>query len=181
MSKLPILCILLVIIVVSVHVEGYKRRCQCKRASKKTINSCTTGKNGRTICYKVKKYFFIRTKCTYPFDDSNTGGNGDSGSNDGTGTNDGTCSTGTRDVDGEDNDLVMLTDDCTEAENPQDAQDICAEGISKDPKELYFGTSCPTHFLQCDLFGGTFIMPCASGTEWCQRKLTCDHVGSCNT
>ncbi|XP_076454779.1 uncharacterized protein LOC143289621 [Babylonia areolata] len=32
-----------------------------------------------------------------------------------------------------------------------------------------------TKFIQCDAWGGTFVMPCAPGTVWSQTALTCIH------
>ncbi|XP_052062992.1 aspartate, glycine, lysine and serine-rich protein-like isoform X3 [Mytilus californianus] len=133
--------------------------------------------------------------------DDETGPNDGTGSDDGTGSNDETGSddgnddgTGTGGGldeeagetppgDGEDIDLVdiILIGDCTDTENPEYVLGKCATSIKEDPPLYYFETSCPTHFIQCDEHGGADIKPCAPETEWCQHKLTCDHVGSCDT
>ncbi|XP_076455177.1 uncharacterized protein LOC143289866 [Babylonia areolata] len=33
----------------------------------------------------------------------------------------------------------------------------------------------PTKFIQCDVWGGAFLMPCAPGTVWSQTALVCVH------
>ncbi|XP_063444266.1 uncharacterized protein LOC134724875 isoform X2 [Mytilus trossulus] len=124
-----------------------------------------------------------------------TGSDDDTGSNDGTGSDDGNddgAGTGgglevdpgeTLPGDGVDDDQVdiILIGDCTDTENPEYALEKCAASIKQDPPLYYLETSCSTHFIQCGEHGGADIKPCAPETEWCQQKLTCDHVGSCNT
>ncbi|CAG2216657.1 unnamed protein product [Mytilus edulis] len=153
MSKIPIICILLVIIVISVDVEGHKRggrkngkdkptggrkgkrnkkrRCQCKVASVKTLSKCR--KNGRRrTCSKVKQYFFTKKQCNYPFDDLNAGETDDSGSNDG--SDDGTDpNDGTGSDDGTD------TDDGTGSDDGNDDGAGTGGGLDADPGETLPG------------------------------------------
>lgn len=55
----------------------------------------------------------------------------------------------------------------------------CAEKSPCTPENIangdfYHPTCDPSRFVQCDEFGGCFVMPCPPGLVWDQEDLTCD-------
>lgn len=51
----------------------------------------------------------------------------------------------------------------------------CTAANRAIPK-YHFPHTDPQKFVQCDEFGGCFVMPCAQGTAWNDAYQTCDHA-----
>ncbi|XP_076109824.1 integrin beta-like protein C [Mytilus galloprovincialis] len=98
-------------------------------------------------------------------------------------TSDQTCATLVVDDDVVDNtepdDLVALNPECNAFKTPEKVLSKCMKAVTGKPPLFYLATSCPSHFVQCNELGTGYLMPCGSGTEWCQLVLTCVHIGSC--
>ncbi|CAC5424636.1 unnamed protein product [Mytilus coruscus] len=77
--------------------------------------------------------------------------------------------------------VIVLNPSCSAFKTPEKVRTKCTEAVAAVPPLFYLESSCPSHFVQCNELGIGYIMPCAPGTEWCQQKLTCVHLGSCKT